>query len=571
MATKRRLHAYTIAAGLAAAPAGYAVASTPGHLLAGIGTLAASAALTAGPVYLRLRRPRGSASHLIRWDRRNRRNDGVASRWDIYRTSSAGAMRRQAAVLRPSLRDMSRWERRTVPVSSYATPLCKVGRQKVWTSNEESTLRIGIPGVGKTAELACRVIDAPGGAVVTTTAVDLFELTAPLRAAHGPVAVFNPGGIGGVASTLRWSPLSGCQDPATATRRAADLIGPGSGSDEGKRWEVQGRRTLALLLHAAALGGYRMQDVAGWVANPDGAAERILTTLARSPQAVAMVRAAQQVLTTTERTRDGIMMAIAPCLEWLIHPVAAATGDPDPEQAAFTVTDLIDRHGTLYLLGDDDGTVGPLTGALVAEVVHQARSVAARRPGGRLDPGLSMCLDEVALVCPAPVDRWMAELRKRSIVLHVAAQGLGQLRQRWGADGASMILNCAAAVLVFGGCKDARDLALFAELAGEREETTPVFDAEGKVTSTSRRRVPVIPSAMLAGLPNHQALLVRRGMPVAIADTPIAWKRKDVRNARPAPAPVRVAAVPEMRPRAVTAVEPLRRPQPRRAATTNAA
>jgi hypothetical protein len=35
---------------------------------------------------------------------------------------------------------------------------------------------------------------------------------------------------------------------------------------------------------------------------------------------------------------------------------------------------------------------------------------------------------------------------------------------------------------------------------------------------------------MLAGLANHRALLIRRGMPVALARTPIAWTRRDVRR-----------------------------------------
>jgi type IV secretion system protein VirD4 len=38
---------------------------------------------------------------------------------------------------------------------------------------------------------------------------------------RGPRARFaNPQHIGGVASTFRWSPVDGCQDPATAIRRA---------------------------------------------------------------------------------------------------------------------------------------------------------------------------------------------------------------------------------------------------------------------------------------------------------------------------------------------------------------
>src|SRR6202008_4829209 len=169
---------------------------------------------------------------------------------------------------------------------------------------------------------------------------------------------------------------------------------------------------------------------------------------------------------------DGVMLAIAPALAWTTLPAAVVAGDPDPAGPQFTVADLTDRAGALYLLG------------------YEARATAATRPGGRLDPGMTLCLDEVALVCPTPLDRWMAELRKRSIVIHAACQGLGQLRQRWGDNGASLILNSAAAVLVFGGCKDARDLDQFGKLTGEREEITHPRDADGRVASTSTRRVP---------------------------------------------------------------------------------
>lgn len=448
-------------------------------------------------------------------------------------------MRRQAGVLRPSLRDLPWWQRWQAPVISYAVPLCRVGRQTVWTSGQESTLRIGIPGTGKTAELACRVIDAPGGVVVTSTADDLYRLTAPLRRMRGPVSVFNPGGLGGIESTMRWSLLSGCADPVVAARRADAAMGPPSESAEGERWEVQGRRILPVLLHAAALGGYRVADVHAWVSNPDAARPLILEALQRSPRAAEMIRAAQQVIDLSPRTRDGVMMTIIPALAWVTQPAAAACGDPRAGESAWSLTALVDRGGSLYLLGDDDGVVAPLVGALTAEIAWAARAEAAGRLGGRLEPGLTLALDEIALVCPTPLDRWMSELRKRSIVIHAACQGIGQLRQRWGDNGASMILNSAAAVMLFGGCKDSHDLQLFGTLIGERDDTVATRDAEGKVTSTTTRRVPVISPAMIAALPNHQILLVRRGMPVAIARTPIAWKRGDVRRVGRKPSPVR--------------------------------
>ncbi|WP_432838903.1 type IV secretory system conjugative DNA transfer family protein [Dactylosporangium sp. CA-092794] len=534
MARTRTIHPRLFGAGLVATATGWALTQAPDATNAagyGYALGVAGVATAAGTVYHRFRGGAAGSNRLIgRWDRNSTRNGGTASRWQILTTSSRWAMYRRAAVLRPSLRDAGWWQRWRTPALSYATPLCTVGRHTVWTSCEESTLRIGIPGTGKTAELACRVIDAPGGALVASTAADLYELTAQLRARRGPVTVFNPGGIGGVASTLRWSPLAGCGDPATAARRAADLIGP-TGSEEGERWNIHARRALSVFLHAAALGGYRIRDIQRWVANPDGAGGQVVAALAASPNAAEMLLVAEQTLRMTARTRDGVMLALAPAVAWVTHPAAAACGDADPAAADTLVADLTDRAGTLYLLGDEDGTVGPLVAALTAEIVHRARATAAARPGGRLDPGLALVLDEVALICPTPLDRWMAELRKRSIVVHAACQGLGQLRQRWGVDGAAMILNAAAAVLVFGGCKDPRDLAAFTDLAGERDVTTTTRDADGRVSSSTTRRAPVISAAMLAGLPNHRAMLIRRGMPVALAATPIVWRRRDVRRA----------------------------------------
>lgn len=531
-----------VVAGLAVAGTGV-VAGDAGHVLAALALVPGGLGVAGLPVWWRLRPGRRTSAVIARHDRHTARHQGTASRWDLLRSSSRWAMLRKAGVICPSLRDVSWLRRARVPALSYAVPLARAGGQTVWTSGEESTLRVGIPGTGKTAELACRVVDAPGGVVVTSTATDLYDLTASIRRRRGPVVVFNPAGVGGVPSTLRWTPLSGCHDPATAARRAQDLMGPaGDKGTEGERWAVQGRRVLAVLLHAAALGRYRMRDVAAWVANPDQAAPLVLSALADSPQPFEQRRAAEQALGMNPRTRDGVMLPIAAALAWTTLPEAARVGDPEPGVSMFSVTDLTDMGGALYLLGDDDGTLAPLVGAVVAEVAYRARAIASNKPGGRLDPGLTLCLDEVALVCPTPLDRWMAELRKRSIVIHAACQGLGQLRQRWGADGASMILNSAAAVLVFGGCKDPQDLALFAALAGDRDELVHTRDEHGRVTSTTTRRVPVIPPAMLAGLPNHRALLVRRGMPVALVTTPIAWKRRDVRRAAGAAARVVRAA-----------------------------
>ena len=85
---------------------------------------------------------------------------------------------------------------------------------------EEHVLVMAPPRTFKTAFLADVILRYPGPVIATTTKADVYGLTAAVRAQRGPVHVFNPQCIGGVASTFRWSPVDGCEDPATAIRRA---------------------------------------------------------------------------------------------------------------------------------------------------------------------------------------------------------------------------------------------------------------------------------------------------------------------------------------------------------------
>jgi type IV secretion system protein VirD4 len=85
---------------------------------------------------------------------------------------------------------------------------------------EEHLLVMSPPRMLKTAFLADVILRYPGPVIATSTKPDIFALTSVVRAGLGPVHVFNPQFIGGVASTFRWSPIDGCEDPATAIRRA---------------------------------------------------------------------------------------------------------------------------------------------------------------------------------------------------------------------------------------------------------------------------------------------------------------------------------------------------------------
>lgn len=452
----------------------------------------------------------GSSGLARRWSKRSRRNQGVASAWQILRVSSSWAARRKAKVLRPGL-TQRRW---LVPIRELATPLARVGWLRVWSPIEDVTLRVGGPRTGKSGELACRVLDAPGAVIATSTRTDLITVTRRIRSRKGPVRIFNPSGIGGLHSTVTFNPVTGCENPTTATARATDLLSATAKqpTGEAEHWLALARQTLAALLHAAALGDLGMWDVRGWIAGPAHAGNEVQKLLAQSPGRVFDGDAYQFFVGMGEKTQASICSTIMPCLAWLTDPHAAAAA----QGGGFDVAELLESRGTVYLLGAEEAHTAPLLTALTGHIAREARRIAATQLGGRLDPPLTLVLDEAALICPVPLDKWTADMGGRNVTIHVAAQSRAQLRQRWGPDGAAAIMNNAATLMVFGGTRDDQDLAAYSTLTGERHE-------DGKT-------VPVLSPAQIAQLPAGHAVIIRRGMPPVIGRPLMAWQRHDIQG-----------------------------------------
>jgi type IV secretory pathway TraG/TraD family ATPase VirD4 len=520
----------------------------------GLRALLLGIALLAITSYVLWRRWLDPAGFVRRSWGRSRRHHGMASRWQILRRASRCAVRRRMRTLRPSYDELSIWQRLRAPTTDFAYRLAKVGWFTLWATCEDAKIAFGGPRTGKSGELACRIIEAPGAVIATSTRTDLVTLTAELRARIGPVFVFNPSGVGGLASTVTFDPLTGCDDPKTAVTRATDLIagatpGASSGraSSDGDRehWAGQARDVLAVLMHAAARGGRSMRDVHAWVSDPDRHYDDIRQLLRSSPEPGFEAELVHFV-TTNDRTRSSITQSIRPTLMWLHDPTAAraagqmvrapvidASGvtvpDDDPPPA-LDVEALLALRGTVYLLGAEDAQVAPLVAALTGHIARVAREVAGRQPSGRLDPPLTLNLDEAAIICPIPLDKWSSDMGGRGVTIHIAAQSRPQLRQRWGQDGAAAILNNAAALVIYGGTRDAEDLQAYSTLAGEREERVQTRDHTGRVMSETPQRVPVFTPAQIAQLPRGRVLLISRDMAPVIGKVEMAWQRRDVRT-----------------------------------------
>jgi type IV secretion system protein VirD4 len=447
---------------------------------------------------------------------------GVASRLDIGEHASAGAMRRRACTLRPSMASMSWLARRRVPVTGYAVQLLTAGWMRatsaVWSPCEAVTLRLGGPRMGKSGSLASHALDAPGALILATSRTDLLDLSRDVRAAQGRVEVFNPTGLGDLPSTVRWTPLTGCGDLATAQRRASDLIPQSEG--EAERWDAQARGLLTILLHAAALSGGNMRNVLGWISPADETSrDEVLLALAASPSYRAVASETRSVFGTNDRTLTSITTTLLPAVRWLAEETAAQVGDaPLDHPDQLDVRSLVaGGQDSLYLIGRE-GACRALIGALTAEIAHQARMVAAGCPAGRLDPPLTLVLDEAPLTCgPIPLHDWTADMGGRGVTIHLAAQSLAQLRDVWGLDRADAITGNVGSLLVFGGIKAATDLERLSTLTGTRLV---------QVDEDDRRAYPVMTPAQIAGLPAGVALLLQNGLRPIVGQAPMAWDRR---------------------------------------------
>jgi type IV secretory pathway TraG/TraD family ATPase VirD4 len=477
-------------------------------------------------------RSRSSSRGLLRrLGRAGRVTDGLASGWDVRRVSSARMLRKKAKIVRPSLAEVPVWKRRFVSLTQLGTTVAAVGWVKVRSAAEDHTLTVAGPRAGKTGLMMNHLLDAPGAVIATSTKTDILDITRTERGKRGPVWVFDPDGLTDDGSTITFDPLTGCTDPGAVMDRASDLLdGVGAKSDDAEHWLNLSRQALTALLHAAALGGFTMADVQRWVAHPDDRAKGDVLYELRAANATGFEQQAMQFFDNNPRTQSSISTTIMPALSWLSVPTAAAAATPGG--VAFDVERLLAETGTVYLLGADDKKTAPLVTALTAHIARQAKALAVKTPGRRLDPQLTMVLDEAALICLIPLDRWTGDFGSRGITLHISAQSRAQLRDRFGEAATGALMTNVTTKVVLAGTSDDDDLQFWSTLCGERLEQVATRDRTTGGVSISDRRVPVLTPGQVAQLRAGQALIITRGMPPAIGRVTMAWNRRDLRMER---------------------------------------
>jgi type IV secretion system protein VirD4 len=475
---------------------------------------------------------RGRSGSIVgRWGARSRRTSGVATITEILRRGSWWSLRSTMAVIRPVRCGGLTWRQRwRVRSRELGVALGRVGFLRVWSGFRDVVLVFGGPGTGKTAFLgAGPILDFPGALIVTSTRTDLYMITRRLRRLLGPVTVFNAAGLGDVESSVAFDPLTGCTDPVAAAERAGDMLDAvAGGGPEAKRWAEQAKRLLTPLLHAAALGGLPIDVVQTWLSDIPGSHLAIDYHLEQSPEPAfrAMMRLYQGM---NPNTLTSITASTLPALSWLSNPAARKAA---AHEYGFDVEEFLRSRGTVYLLGAEEANTAPLVCAFTGYVAREFRRLAALQPTGVLDPPGGLRLDEAALISPVPLASWTADMGGRGVSIIVAFQSLAQVRAKWGDNDASVTLNNAGGIMLFGGTRDRSDLAFWSDLFGDRDERVERLDANGHVTGRDYRKVPVFPPTTLALLPPGRAVVIRKGMSPVVVRPPRSWKRWDVQTPR---------------------------------------
>lgn len=496
------------AASIAVAAAAAAIFRQPDLALLGLGG-------TAGVAGVRLHEAfgwhRSGGKAAIR---RRRRWQGTATRRELRRNLSPSAARKRAAVTCPGI----------FPEQAHVL----IGRAKgqdVAGSREDSYLLIAPPRSGKTGTIGCWLADAPGAALATSTRTDLYAHTAIPRGRLGELHMLNPGGDGGIPSTLEWSPVDGCENPAVAIERAGYLMAaaPKDSAGTGTWWDARGAELLRLMLHAAALSGASMREVCAWVHDP----------LSRDPAAILAGEFAapgwdHKLAAMTDGDTDQLRSIAASAdvaLSWMDDLAMARAACPAGDgfdAAAF----LRDGTGTVYLIGADKphGSLAPYFAAFAANLFETAKQLASTRPGGRLEYPLTMCLDEAAITCPVPLHKWTSEAGGHGITVMAAVQKLSQLYSRWGEHDGRTILGNSTVKLFWGGSTDHDDLEAVSAVCGSVDTWDHTRNPDGSKTKTPRQER-AFPPERIRMLGEGQVLVLHRSTrPVIAAVTPV-WDR----------------------------------------------
>jgi hypothetical protein len=300
-----------------------------------------------------------------------------------------------------------------------------------WETNRaEGVVRYDGPAARQSTATQA-IQDAPGSALIVTSNPALWAETKDARAKLGPTHLYDP------PARLHWSPTTGCEDKQTALNRAAALLSPVQPT--AKIDQAVADTAITLLrsyLHAAALENRTIRHVHRWAQGNQ--IQDAVRTLRTHPKAAPGAAGELEAALTAHPERRDIAQELTSRALAALFTVNIREACTQNRTDALALDSFVQEGGTLYVVGEsiEDPRTNPgampLLTALVSSVVERGRRMAERSSSGRLDPPLTLVLDDVAAVAPLPQ---LPDLLATGAALGLPALALlrsrEQARARW--------------------------------------------------------------------------------------------------------------------------------------------
>ncbi|MDX2396148.1 type VI secretion protein [Streptomyces sp. DK15] len=320
------------------------------------------------------------------------------------------------------------------PATPAATP-DSAGTAAAATATTHTATRLAYDTPTSRQRLAAEAIAAAEGAVlVVTSSPALWSDTKDARAKLGPVLLYDPSHLCDTPARMHWNPAEGCADRDTAAARAAALLAPVRPQARIDSALADTAETLLRSwLQAAALEERPFKQLHRWAQGTSAQDPvRILRTHPRAAPGTA--GELESALTSHPERREQALQLTARALSSLTSIHIREACNPNRTDS-LTLASFVTEGGSLYVVGEPledprshPGAM-PLLTALASSVVEHGRRMAARSSHGRLDPPLTLVLEDVAAVAPIPL---LPELLDDgTLPLLALCRSREQARARW--------------------------------------------------------------------------------------------------------------------------------------------
>ncbi|SMX91349.1 TraM recognition site of TraD and TraG [Brevibacterium iodinum ATCC 49514] len=463
--------------------------------------------------------------------KRLRERRGVAKRREVNKAMGHKAAVKVVGKVRPTLKEKPLPEKANIEFG-YSEGI------QSWIALEESIVFIGPPRSGKGVNILVKaIIDAPGPVITTSSRADNYAMTAAIRAKRGPVTLFDPQGLTGKPTTLKWSPITGCETARVANQRATSLVSAAGLSEDSSNseWRPPAIGIMQALLHACALAGEGVDTLMKWGTSPAEAkdAVKILREHEEAGRAArGWATSLESEIESDPKMRTNKWFGVANAVGGLSVDNVRDVMNPKTKDEEFNIDEFIQKSGTLYIVGTKTGgsSAGPFLVAMMDAITERAREIAAKSEGNRLDPPMMLVLDEIANITKA----WeglvplMADGGGVGICVMAVFQSMAQVRNSWGEQAASAIFDAATVKIQLGGASNTQDLEVLSTLAGQREvvRSSKTRQKDGSSVSDQLHEKKVFEVSELHRLPFGWAVVFfRNNRPMLMKLTPY-WKSK---------------------------------------------